>query len=63
MFPQQEVFPEQYGRHYDTAVQTLTWEFLSRLEQLFPVPDLKQVLSIMAYIASGNLAFLILDVA
>uniref|UniRef100_A0A673WC99 C2H2-type domain-containing protein n=1 Tax=Salmo trutta TaxID=8032 RepID=A0A673WC99_SALTR len=48
----QEVFPEQYGRHYDTAVQTLTWEFLSRLEQLFPVPDLKQVLSIMAYIAS-----------
>ncbi|XP_042173350.1 uncharacterized protein LOC112217124 isoform X3 [Oncorhynchus tshawytscha] len=38
----QEVFPEQYGRHYDTAVQTLTWEFLSRLEQLFPVPDLKQ---------------------
>ncbi|XP_041719763.1 zinc finger protein 420-like isoform X1 [Coregonus clupeaformis] len=38
----QEVFPEQYGQHYDTAVQTLTWEFLSRLEQLFPVPDLKQ---------------------
>uniref|UniRef100_A0A8C7RCI4 C2H2-type domain-containing protein n=1 Tax=Oncorhynchus mykiss TaxID=8022 RepID=A0A8C7RCI4_ONCMY len=48
----QEVFPEQYGRHYDTAVQTLTWEFLSRLEQLFPVPDLKQVLSIVAFIAS-----------
>uniref|UniRef100_A0A8C7ITT8 C2H2-type domain-containing protein n=1 Tax=Oncorhynchus kisutch TaxID=8019 RepID=A0A8C7ITT8_ONCKI len=48
----QEVFPEQYGRHYDTAVQTLTWEFLSRLEQLFPVPDLKQVLSIVACIAS-----------
>ncbi|KAL0963124.1 hypothetical protein UPYG_G00350050 [Umbra pygmaea] len=38
----QEVFPEQYGLNYDTALQTLTWEFLSKLEHLFPVPDLKQ---------------------
>ncbi|KAJ8007304.1 hypothetical protein DPEC_G00116140 [Dallia pectoralis] len=38
----QEVFPDQYGLDYDTALETLTWEFLSRLEQLFPVPDLKQ---------------------
>ncbi|KAM9401984.1 uncharacterized protein ACWYII_029308 isoform 1-T1 [Salvelinus alpinus] len=38
----QEVFPVHYGPRYDTALQTLMWEFLSRLEELLPVPDLTQ---------------------
>ncbi|KAI1891206.1 hypothetical protein AGOR_G00141400 [Albula goreensis] len=38
----QEVFPVQFGPKYDTALQVLVWEFLSRLEQLLPVPDLQQ---------------------
>ncbi|XP_041709292.1 zinc finger protein 2 homolog isoform X1 [Coregonus clupeaformis] len=38
----QEVFPVHYGPRYDTALQTLVWEFLSRLEELLPVPDLAQ---------------------
>ncbi|KAG7487270.1 hypothetical protein MATL_G00021400 [Megalops atlanticus] len=33
----------QLGPSYDSALQMLVWEFLSRLEQLLPVPDLKQV--------------------
>ena len=40
----QEVFPVHYGPRYDTALQTLVWEFLSRLEELLPIPDLTQVL-------------------
>ncbi|XP_038834129.1 zinc finger protein 558-like isoform X2 [Salvelinus namaycush] len=38
----QEVFPVHYGPRYDTALQTLVWEFLSRLEELLPVPGLTQ---------------------
>ncbi|KAG7487265.1 hypothetical protein MATL_G00021430 [Megalops atlanticus] len=33
----------QLGPSYDSGLQMLVWEFLSRLEQLLPVPDLKQV--------------------
>ncbi|KAG7487262.1 hypothetical protein MATL_G00021380 [Megalops atlanticus] len=35
----------QLGPSYDSALQMLVWEFLSRLEQLLPVPDLKQTVS------------------
>uniref|UniRef100_A0A8C7HUV0 Uncharacterized LOC109905768 n=1 Tax=Oncorhynchus kisutch TaxID=8019 RepID=A0A8C7HUV0_ONCKI len=38
----QEVFPARYGPRYDTALQVLVWEFLSRLEELLPVPDFTQ---------------------
>ncbi|XP_010862495.2 zinc finger protein 420 isoform X2 [Esox lucius] len=38
----QEVFPIHYGLQYDTALQRLMSEFLSRLEELLPVPDLAQ---------------------
>ncbi|KAK6296646.1 hypothetical protein J4Q44_G00327880 [Coregonus suidteri] len=38
----QEVLPVHYGPQYDTAVQVLVWEFLSRLEELQPVPDFTQ---------------------
>lgn len=39
----QEVFPAEYGALYDSDLQTLFWEFLCRLAQLLPVPDLTQV--------------------
>uniref|UniRef100_A0A8C6KXZ3 Zinc finger protein 865 n=1 Tax=Nothobranchius furzeri TaxID=105023 RepID=A0A8C6KXZ3_NOTFU len=39
----QEVFPVEYGPQYDSALQVLLWELLSKLEMLLPVPDLKQV--------------------
>ncbi|XP_041719724.2 zinc finger protein 23-like isoform X7 [Coregonus clupeaformis] len=41
----QEVFPVEYGPKYESALQGLMWAFLSRLEQLLPVPDLKQTVS------------------
>ncbi|KAJ8007305.1 hypothetical protein DPEC_G00116150 [Dallia pectoralis] len=40
-----DVFPLAYGPKYDSALQTLLLEFISRLEQLLPVPDLKQTVS------------------
>ncbi|KAF3859179.1 hypothetical protein F7725_021578 [Dissostichus mawsoni] len=39
----QEVFPVNYGSDYDHRLQQLVSDFLSRLEQLLPVPDLQQV--------------------
>ncbi|XP_062371931.1 TERF1-interacting nuclear factor 2 [Sardina pilchardus] len=44
----QEEFPEQYGAQYDRALEKLMWEFLSRLDQLLPVPDLAQTVSWLA---------------
>ncbi|XP_020503357.2 zinc finger protein 17 isoform X1 [Labrus bergylta] len=38
----QEVFPVEYGPRYDAALHVILWELLSKLEKLFPVPDLKQ---------------------
>ncbi|XP_045927645.1 zinc finger protein 432-like isoform X1 [Micropterus dolomieu] len=38
----QEVFPANYGSNYDQRLQQLVSEFLSRLEQLLPIPDLQQ---------------------
>ncbi|XP_057711419.1 zinc finger protein 572 isoform X2 [Corythoichthys intestinalis] len=38
----QVVFPVEYGEKYDTAIEVLLWELLSKLEKLLPVPDLKQ---------------------
>ncbi|XP_070709621.1 zinc finger protein 11-like isoform X2 [Pempheris klunzingeri] len=40
--PTQEVFPAEYGPQYDSDLQTLFSEFLFRLAQLLPVPDLEQ---------------------
>ncbi|KAF7228933.1 zinc finger protein ZFP2 [Nothobranchius furzeri] len=37
----QEVFPAEY-LSYDTDIQLLVWEFLSKLERLLPVPTLGQ---------------------
>ena len=41
--PQKEVFPAEYGPQYDSDLQTLFSEFLFRLAQLLPVPDVEQV--------------------
>ncbi|XP_036433313.1 zinc finger and BTB domain-containing protein 17-like [Colossoma macropomum] len=38
----QEVFPLEYGPDFDKALQVLVGHFLSRLEQLLPVPNFKQ---------------------
>ncbi|KAK3546717.1 hypothetical protein QTP70_033372, partial [Hemibagrus guttatus] len=40
-----EEFDSQYGPQYDSALEKLLWEFLSRLDQLLPVPDLAQTVS------------------
>ncbi|KAM4711757.1 uncharacterized protein FYW61_020872 isoform 2-T2 [Anableps anableps] len=40
-----EVFPADYDLSYDTDMQLLVWEFLSKLERLLLVPDLGQTIS------------------
>ncbi|XP_072544900.1 TERF1-interacting nuclear factor 2 [Salminus brasiliensis] len=40
-----EEFDSQYGPQYDQALEKLLWEFLSRLDQLLPVPDLAETVS------------------
>ncbi|XP_010895163.2 zinc finger protein 493-like isoform X7 [Esox lucius] len=40
-----EVFPVEFGPMYDTALQTLMWEFLSRLEKLLPTPTFQETAS------------------
>lgn len=42
-----EVFSVEYGPHYDIELQTLLWEFLSRLAQLLPPPDFEQTMSLL----------------
>ncbi|KAG5267955.1 hypothetical protein AALO_G00227810 [Alosa alosa] len=38
----QNVFPQLYGPEYEVALQNLVLEFLFRVEELLPVPDLRQ---------------------
>lgn len=37
----------QYGSQYDAALHVLLWEMLTKLEKMLPVPDLKQVFSVL----------------
>ncbi|XP_063052061.1 zinc finger protein ZFP2-like [Engraulis encrasicolus] len=39
----QDTYPLHYGQRFDTALQSLVEEFLSRLEMLLPVPSFYQV--------------------
>ncbi|XP_026182197.1 oocyte zinc finger protein XlCOF6-like isoform X2 [Mastacembelus armatus] len=48
----QEVFPANYGSAYDQRLQQLVSEFLSRLEQLLPIPDLQQTVAWLTDTAS-----------
>lgn len=41
----QHVFPLEYGPGYDAVVQSLAWDFLSGVEDLLPVPNLKETAS------------------
>lgn len=44
----QEVFPSLYGKKFDSALQSLMGEFLSRLEKMLPVPDFKEAASFLS---------------
>ncbi|XP_035813131.2 uncharacterized protein LOC111581860 isoform X1 [Amphiprion ocellaris] len=37
-----EVFPIHYGQEYEVTLHTLVWKFISRLDNLLPIPDIKQ---------------------
>ncbi|XP_056133157.1 uncharacterized protein zgc:113263 [Lampris incognitus] len=41
----QEIFPVHFGSKYDTALEMLVWEFISRLEKILPVPDFTQMVA------------------
>ncbi|XP_073318785.1 uncharacterized protein [Pagrus major] len=41
----QRLLQEVFNQSFDSALQSLVSDFLSRIEQLFPVPDFKQVSS------------------
>uniref|UniRef100_A0A8B9GQX3 C2H2-type domain-containing protein n=1 Tax=Astyanax mexicanus TaxID=7994 RepID=A0A8B9GQX3_ASTMX len=38
----QNVFPAEYGAGFDAVLQSLAWEFLRRVDELLPVPNLKE---------------------
>nr|XP_029522516.1 uncharacterized protein LOC115133437 isoform X2 [Oncorhynchus nerka] len=40
-----EEFPSEYGPQFDQELEKLLWEFLLRLNQLLPVPNLAQTVS------------------
>ncbi|XP_060937244.1 zinc finger protein ZFP2-like isoform X2 [Limanda limanda] len=48
----QEVFPANYGSAYDERLQQMVSDFLSRLEQLLPIPDLPQTAAWLTETAS-----------
>nr|XP_023994838.1 uncharacterized protein LOC112071641 isoform X2 [Salvelinus alpinus]XP_023994839.1 uncharacterized protein LOC112071641 isoform X2 [Salvelinus alpinus] len=50
----QDVFPVEFGPKYDTAIQMLMLEFLSRLEKLLPIPDLEQTASLLNAVPSAR---------
>ncbi|XP_074554286.1 uncharacterized protein LOC141810533 [Halichoeres trimaculatus] len=37
-----EVFPIHYGQQFQATLKALVWKFISRLDHLMPVPDIKQ---------------------
>lgn len=41
----QDVLPVEYGSGYDAVLQSLAWEFLTRVDELLPVPNLKETVS------------------
>ncbi|KAJ8007382.1 hypothetical protein DPEC_G00116930 [Dallia pectoralis] len=49
----QDVFPVEFGPKYDSAIQMLMLEFLTRLETLLPIPDLEQTASMLNAVPSA----------
>ncbi|XP_039998716.1 uncharacterized protein zgc:113263 isoform X2 [Xiphias gladius] len=43
----QEIFPVYFGSKYDAALEMLVWEFISRLDELLPVPDFTQLAALV----------------
>ncbi|XP_005451753.1 uncharacterized protein zgc:113263 isoform X1 [Oreochromis niloticus] len=43
----QEIFPVYFGSKYDAALEMLVWEFISRLEELLPIPDFTQLAALL----------------
>lgn len=43
LFCPQNVLPVEYGSGYDAVLQSLAWEFLTRVDELLFVPNLKEV--------------------
>ncbi|XP_033845839.1 uncharacterized protein zgc:113263 [Periophthalmus magnuspinnatus] len=43
----QDIFPDYYGPKFDTALEMLVWEFITRLEELLPAPDFTQVAALL----------------
>ncbi|XP_033845258.2 zinc finger protein 11-like [Periophthalmus magnuspinnatus] len=48
-----DVFPVVFGQDFDSALQVLMLDFLTRLEKLFPIPDIQQTTSILCAIPSA----------
>lgn len=42
-----DVFPLEFGPDFDSALQVLMLDFLTRLEKLFPLPDIQQTASML----------------
>nr|XP_020469342.1 zinc finger protein 585A-like [Monopterus albus] len=49
----QDVFPTDFGPEYDSALQVLMLDFLSRLEKLLPIPDIQQTASMLSAVPSA----------
>lgn len=49
----QDVFPTDFGPDYDSALQVLMLDFLSRLEKLLPVPNIQQTASMLSAVPSA----------
>lgn len=49
----QDVFPIDFGAEFDSALQVLMLDFLSRLEKLFPIPDIQQTASMLSAVPSA----------
>ncbi|XP_053271441.1 uncharacterized protein LOC128429185 [Pleuronectes platessa] len=43
----EEIFPVYFGPKYDAALEMLVWEFISRLDELLPVPDFTQLAALL----------------
>ncbi|XP_069044835.1 TERF1-interacting nuclear factor 2 isoform X2 [Lepisosteus oculatus] len=48
-----ESLPVQYGDQFDLALEKLVWEFVIRLDELLPIPDLSQTVKLLSAAASG----------
>ncbi|XP_040006146.1 uncharacterized protein LOC120802417 isoform X2 [Xiphias gladius] len=37
-----DIFATHYGKQYEATLQALVWKFITRLDSLLPIPDIKQ---------------------